>query len=254
MPFRNRADLRPDRDGALLLPFAAPNLGGGFHPRQSLLSPGLRYVVRHGETRRHVFPAAVARFARREGNSRPGIADRLRDGFRQPRAHLSAPHRARCAHRTSACVVLRKRRHLGHEPRARSRLHAAAPHHRIRMHVLPQRLSADPRRTRRARQRAGLFRRAARRHRLPALPRARRKPRPRRPDRGIERRGHPQGDREPRPPERRTPDGGVHAMPSGNHQPAAAALHRALQPGPVFLPAGRAAGQFHHLLRSRPGQ
>ena len=32
-------------------------------------------------------------------------------------------------------------------------------------------------------------------------------------------------------------------MRSGNHQPAATALHRALQPGPVFLPAGRAAGQ-----------
>ena len=34
------------------------------------------------------------------------------------------------------------------------------------------------------------------------------------------------GDREPGPPDRRAPDGGVHAMPSGNHQPAAAALHR----------------------------
>ena len=43
-----------------------------------------------------------------------------------------------------------------HESRARPRLHAAAAHHRLRVHVLPQRVSANSRGARRTRQRAAL--------------------------------------------------------------------------------------------------
>ena len=135
-----------------------------------------------------------------------------------------------------------KRRHWAMSPGYDRDYMLPPARHRLRMHVLPQRLSREFPPGHDEPGSEPLYSGAlARRHRLPALPRTWCEIMSRSPQTaGSTSRTCAQSDRESGSPHPRTPDGGVHAMPSRNHQPAAAAFHHTLRPRTVFLPSRRA--------------
>ena len=91
---------------------------------------------------------------------------------------------------------------------------------------------------------------AARRHRLPALPRTGQCARGSRGPQGAGG-SHSPRDRQPRAFVARAATRRLHAVSPGNHQPSAAQRRRALRTWAVRLPAGPAAHRLLSVLRSR---